>query len=179
MTQNPTLVPSIEKTWKHVERLLIRNGFKTKILDSEYALRKFIYKTIPDNCIVGLGNSLSSNSIKIREILIEKGNTVYFNWNGTSHNRSLDTFEELPRPDYFLTSVDISTEEGKIMNSEYSKSAVLEYNYPKNIIAFSTPKQLAKEKLPINYSSEYTVFKNKPSACEFTLAFVSFTNGFL
>ncbi len=176
MIQKKSFVQSVEKTWKQLEGLLQSKGFKTRILDSERALRKFIYETIPDNCVVGLGHSLSTSAMEIRDILLEKGNKVYYNWNGTGHNRSLDTFEEQPRPDYFLTTADTITEEGKLVNNEYSRAAAKKYNFPKNIIAFSLPSNLAKRISHNNISGEYTVFEKNPAESEITVALLPYAN---
>jgi hypothetical protein len=172
MVEKSALVKFIEKPWKGIERLLHRNGFKTIILKGERALRKFIYDSIPDNCIVGLGTSLSSSAMKIRDILLEKGNKVYYNWNGTAYNRSLDTFEEQPRPDFFLTTLDTITEKGTLINTEYSGKAVEEYKFPKNIIAFSAPEKLSVQNTVVNIKGDYTILDRKPAESEVTIALV-------
>ena len=176
MVKKSTLVQGIENTWKHLEGLLNRKGFNTIILENEGSLRNFIYDSIPDDCVVGLGNSLSSSAMRIRDILLEKGNKVYYNWNGTAYNRSLDTFEEQPRPDFFLTTADRITVEGEFINSEYSILAAKEYSYPKNIIAFSEPDRLSEQKANGANDSDYTVFENKPDGSEVTIALVSFAS---
>lgn len=176
MAPKSTLVQYTKKNWKRIERILNSNGFKTTVIESERSLRKFIYDSIPNNCIVGLGNSLSSSGMKIREILLEKGNKIYYNWNGTAHNRSLDTFEDQPRPDFFLTTAETITEEGKLVNIEYSGEAALEYKYPKNIIAFSAPEKLSKKFKDSGIISEFTAFENKPNESEVTIALISFAS---
>jgi hypothetical protein len=175
MSQKISIVQSLESTWKNAERVLHRKGFSTTILDSERSLRKFIYDTIPDNCIVGLGNSLSTSAMKIRDILLEKGNKVYYNWNGSSHNRSIDTFDDQPRPDFFLTMADSITAEGKLVNHEYSKTAAKKYSFPRNIIAFSAPSTLLNKISKSIITAEYTVFDKKPEESEVTVALVPFS----
>jgi hypothetical protein len=176
MIQNSTLLKSLEKTWKRIERLLNGKGFKTILLDSDRSLRKFIYDTIPDHCIVGLGASLNTSTLKIRDILVEKGNKVYYNWNGTAYNRSLDTFEEQPRPDYFLTTAEIIVEDGKVVNHEYSKQAVEEYKFPKNIIAFSELNNKSKNVKQSTITKEYNVFSEKLIESEVTVAILPFAS---
>lgn len=164
----------LEKTWKHVERLMNRKGFKTIVLDSDRALRRFIYNTIPDNCIVGLGNSLSTSALKIRDILLEKGNKVYYAWNGDNCNRSLDTFEEHPNPEYFLTDANSITPEGNIINNEFSGRVAQEKGLPKNIIAFSKPESIARKLLGRKISSEFIILDKKPDTTNVTVALTSF-----
>ena len=174
MKQSTTLGHLFEKTWKSIESALRRKGFNTIIIESERALRKFIYDKIPDNCIVGLGNSLSSSALKIRDILLEKGNRVYYSWNGDSYNRSMDNFEEHPVPEFFLTTADSITSEGRLINYEFSGSAASKHNYPKNIIAFSEIASLNKRPSERNMTSDFVVFDKKPNEAEITVALLPF-----
>ncbi len=169
-----SIINSLEKSWGRIEKILQRKGFKTTILSNERSLRKFIYDTIPDNCIVGLGNSLSSSALKIRNILLEKGNKVYYNWNGNRPNRDLDSFEEQPAPDFFLTTADSITGEGNIINHEYSKKAFKENRFPRNIITFSAPGNLLKKISHSALSSDFTILNTKPSESEVTVALLPF-----
>lgn len=176
MVQKTSIVKSLEKTWKSIERLLQKNGFKTTILESDRALRRFIYDSIPDNCIVGLGNSLSTSALKIRDILLEKGNKVYYNWNGTTQNRIMDTYEEQPRPDFFLTMAETITDDGKIINNEYSSEAISKHSYPKNIIAFSKPDKLSKKVTQAGLSTDFTILSHKPYGSEVTVVLMPFAS---
>jgi len=176
MVQKTILIKSLEKTFKKVEGLLHRNGFKTATLESERALRKFIYETIPDNCIVGLGNSLSSSALKIRNILLEKGNKVYYNWNGLSQNRNMDTYEDMPRPDYFLTIADTITRDGSLINKEYSKEALKNYQLPKNIIAFTHPDKIKDKISQSGLSSDFTVLNKRTENSDVTVALMHFAS---
>ncbi|MBN1117242.1 MAG: LUD domain-containing protein [Bacteroidales bacterium] len=174
MKQSTRLGHLFEKTWKSIESALQRKGFNTIILESERALRKFIYDNIPDNCIVGLGNSLSSSALKIREILLEKGNKVYYSWNGDTYNRSMDSFEEHPVPDFFLTTADSVTSEGRVINYEFSGRAASKHNFPKNIIAFSELASLNKRPNERKMTSDFVVFDQKPKEAEITVALLPF-----
>ncbi len=175
MKQASTFGKIVDKTWKSIEAVLRKRGFNAVMLDSERALRKFIDETIPKNCIVGLGSSLTSSANKIKEILLERGNQIYYFWNGTSYNRSLDTFEEHPRPEYFLTTADSITSEGRLVNHEFSRQAILENGFPKNIIAFSDTLDINKEDLDQLYHQDYVVIDEKPRTTEVTVAVVPFS----
>ncbi len=164
----------IENTWKRIEKLLKQKGFKTIVLENERSLRRFIYDTIPDNCIVGLGNSLSTSVLRIRDILLEKGNKVYYAWNGANNNRSLDTFEEHPKPDYFLTTARSITPEGNLINDEYSGKVAREKGFPDNIIAFSTFQNINRRSVSRNITTETIVIDEKPLATNVTVAVTSF-----
>lgn len=174
MSHTSTIATFVEKTWVSIERLLNRKGFQTIVLDSDRALRRFIYKSIPDNCIVGLGNSLSTSALKIRDILLEKGNKVYYAWNGENCNRNVDTFEEHPCPDYFLTGANAITADGNLINNEYSSITARDKGLPKNIIAFSNPGSIARKILGRDITSNIIVFDNKPEDTNITIALTSY-----
>ena len=174
MAATKTISEVVERTWKKVEKHLTQKGFMTILLDSDRALRKFIYSTIPDNCVVGLGNSLSTSALKIRDILLEKGNKVYYAWNGANFNRSVDTFEEHQAPEYFLTNANTITPEGNIVNNEFSGKVAREKGLPKNVIAFSNIKNLANRMRERNMSSEFVMVDKKPEESNITVAFTSF-----
>lgn len=163
----------LDKTWGKINNLLKKKGFNTILLESEFALRKFIDETIPRNSIVGLGNSLSSSALKIKEILLERGNKIYYSWNGDSYNRSLDTFEEHPTPDFFLTTADSITSEGRLINHEFSDRAVKENQFPENIIAFSDLQNINR---PFdNNQHDFIIIDEKPASTKFTVAVVPFS----
>lgn len=164
----------IEKTWKRLDNLLKQKGFKTIVLDSERSLRKYIYDTIPDNCVVALGNSLSTSVLKIRDILLEKGNRVYYSWNG-ANNRSMDNFEEPPSPDYFLTTADTITPEGNLVNQEFSQKVAKEKGFPQHVIAFLNPKNINQQgNTQRIMGADYIVIDQKPQQSNVTVAMTSF-----
>ncbi len=165
----------VDKTWAKVEKLLRKNGFDTILIDGERALRKFIDETIPRNSVVGLGNSLTTGALKIREILLERGNKIYYAWNGTSYNRSMDTFEELPKPDFFLTTTDSITPEGRLINHEFSNQAIRENRFPENIIAFSDLMNVDKQYMENEGVADVVVFDEKNRSPHFTVAVMPFS----
>lgn len=164
----------VDKTWKRIETILKRKGFNTILIDNDRALRKFIYDTIPDNCIVGLGNSLCYSTLKIRDILLEKGNKVFYCWNGESYNRSLDTFEEHPKPEFFLTMADSITSEGKLVNHEFSGKAALAKDFPNNIIAFSGVDNIFDRPLRKSITSDTVIFDSNTQNTKITVAVIPF-----
>lgn len=154
----------VDKTWKQIESILRRKGFETILLDSEKSLRKFIYDTIPDNCIVALSNSLTVKALKIKDILIEKGNRIYYSWSGNNSNRSLDTFEDHARPDFYLTLTDSISLDGVIKSNELTNCFSTVTPLPNKIIAFSAPQNIATDdkKSPaqkelLNFDSRITI----------------------
>jgi hypothetical protein len=161
-----------EKTIKSIESSLQKKGFKTIVLESERKLRKFLYDTIPDNSIVALGDSLSNSALKIRDILLEKGYKVYYSWHSKSYNRSLDTFEEHPQPEYFLTSANSIIDKGKQIEIEFSGDEI-ENTLPKHIIAFSEPDSIIDKKG--NISRDIVSLYESPKTTDITIAILPFS----
>jgi hypothetical protein len=92
--------------------------------------------------VVGMRNTVSVKANKIKEILTKKGNKIYTSWNGADYNRSLDTFEEHPYPDYLITfadSIEIEDETVKIKNLEELKQQAI---LPKYLIAIAEPSRI-------------------------------------
>lgn len=159
-----------EKTIQSIESSLQKKGFKTIVLESERKLRKFLYDTIPDNSIVALGDSLSNSALKIRDILLEKRYKVYYSWHGKSSNRSLDTFEELPQPEYFLTSTNSIIDKGKLIEFPGDEK---ENTFPKHIIAFSEPDNIIDKKG--NISGDIISLNESPKTTDITIAILPFS----
>jgi hypothetical protein len=158
---------------KGIESTFSKNGIRTIVLKNESKLKKFIYDTIPDNCIVGLGSSLTSSVLKIRDILIEKGNKVYFSWNGSSYNRSLDTFEEHPSPEFYLTSAELISNVEKLFNLDFIDSTE-ETDYPKHIIAFSEHGISEEENKNSVIDSKIATLKKSRVVTDLTLVILPF-----
>ena len=80
---------------------LKEKGYRTLVLEDEEKVIEFIHH-IPNDVIIGLGDSITTCTLKIRNILARKGSLIYYGWNGDpNYNRSLETFENHPMPEYF------------------------------------------------------------------------------
>lgn len=170
MGQKSRLQLNLEHSWQRMEKILRSKGFNTVLIDSERSLRKFIYDTIPDNSIVGLGASVSKRALKIRDILLEKGNKVYLNWNGSAYNRSMDSFDEKPRPEFFLTLTDSITEDGSVLSEDYSPDAANIYDLPEHIIGIFILKNGVTHADYRGFSSNQTVLSNRTKTFKLTIA---------
>ena len=58
---------------KEVQALLQNKGFQSVILTSGKEVKNFINSAIPDKSTVGLGNSITSCKLNIRNLLYTKG----------------------------------------------------------------------------------------------------------
>ena len=158
-----------------VRNTLDKKGFRTVVLKSEKEVKDFINTNIPDEHIVGLGDSITTCKLNIRHILAAKGSTIFYGWNGAeNYNRSLDTFESLPRPDYYLTRINALTVEGKILLKDYSKESARNQQIPPYVFAFAGLNRIVSAFNNTDSITKYPVFDEVPSGVAFTVALLPF-----
>lgn len=150
-------------------------GIQTIVLNTEKAVKDFINRNIPDECIVGLGDSITTCQLNIRHILASKGSKIFYSWDGSeNYNRSLDTFDTPPRPDYYLSRVNAITRDGEILMKDYSKQAAADDMFPKHIFAFAGLNRYCNKFDNKDSIHKYTIINEKPPNAEFTLALLPF-----
>ncbi|MBN1158480.1 MAG: LUD domain-containing protein [Bacteroidales bacterium] len=159
---------------KQLTYTLKEKGFKILILNNEEEVIEFIHQ-IPNDVIIGLGDSITTCTLKIRNILSRKGSLIFYGWNGDIHyNRSLETFEDHPVPEYFLTRVNAITLKGNLLIKDYSRKAIMENHFPKNIIAFAGCNRIVGEFRNQPGMNKYGVFREKPSSVDFTVVLLPY-----
>jgi hypothetical protein len=162
-------------TMNNLRSRLEKNGITTIILNSEKEVKDFINDNIPDECLVGLGDSITTCRLKIRHLLAGKGSKIFYSWDGSeNYNRSLDTFDILPRPDYYLSRINAISGEGEILMKDYSKEAAANGLFPRQIYAFAGMNRYCETLDKRESIQKYTVIRHKPMNTEFTLAFLPF-----
>lgn len=156
---------------------LIKNGINTVVLSTEKEVKDFINNNIPDERIVGLGDSITTCRLKIRNILASKGSKIFYSWDGSeNYNRSIDTFDTPARPDYYLSRINAISSQGEILMKDYSKEAVAEGLFPKHIFAFAGLNRYCRVFENKESLHKYTIIEKKPPNTEFTLALLPFLN---
>lgn len=148
---------------------LKKKGYKTIILNNEEEVIDYVHR-LPNEGIFGLGDSMTTCTLKIRNILARKGSLIFYGWNGdVNYNRSLETFENHPTPDYFLTRINAITLKGHLLIKDYSRKAIIENHFPRKIIAFAGYNRIVDEFSDTPSIHKYGVFKEKPASVDFTL----------
>ena len=173
---NKVMIPE-KSTIEELQTLLEEKGFKSVVLNSEKEVKDFINKNIPDERLVGLGDSITNCKLNIRNILASKGSKIFYSWDGSeNYNRSMDTFERPPRPDFYLSRINALTSSGEILMKDYSKKAASEGLFPKQIFAFAGMNRVTDMLRDNDSSEKYSVFTEKPDNTEFTVALLPFLN---
>jgi hypothetical protein len=158
-----------------IQRVLIKKGFKTIVLNSNKEVKDFVNENIPDECMVGLGDSITTCKLNIRNILAAKGATIFYSWDGSdNYNRSLDTFETPIRPDFYLTRINAITIKGELLIKDYSKNAVENNQFPKHILAFAGLNRLTEAFNDTESLNKYPIFTKCPQKTEFTVVLLPF-----
>jgi hypothetical protein len=163
-----------DNTLSTLESALHNKGFKTVILENESEVIEFIHK-LPNDAIMGLGDSITTCTLKIRNLLVKKGSIIFYSWNGADdYNRTIEAFEEHPKPDFYLTRINAITTRGEIMIKDYSRKAAAEKRFPKHILAFAGYNRIADEFKEGNSLIKYTIFREKPENTDFTVVLLPF-----
>lgn len=158
-----------------LQKKLNKEGINCIILNSDKEVKDFIARQIPDQSPVGLGNSITTCKLKIRNLLTTKGNRIFYSWNGSeNYNRSLDTFETPKRPAYYITRLSAITTDGDILLTDYQKEAAEKGNFPEYVYAFVGANRIV-DALCIGDSLEkYPVISSCPEGVKFTVALLPF-----
>lgn len=160
---------------KDLQAVLEGKGFQSIILNSEKEVKDFINNNIPDERLVGLGDSITNCKLNIRNILAAKGSKIFYSWDGSeNYNRSLDTFERPPRPDYYLSRINAVTTAGELLMKDYSKQAAEEGLFPRQIFAFAGSNRITSKFRNNDSVNKYPVFSKKPEDAEFIVALLPF-----
>jgi hypothetical protein len=158
-----------------IQSVLTKKGFKSIVLNSEKEVKDYVNKNIPDEGKVGLGDSITTCKLNIRNILAAKGTTIFYSWDGSdNYNRSLDTFEPLLRPDFYLTRINAITTKGELLIKDYSKKAVDNKLFPKQIFAFAGMNRVTEVFEDRESTKKYPIFSKCPPKTDFTVILLPF-----
>ncbi len=158
-----------------MKSLLQSKGFHSIILNSDKEVKDFINSSIPDKATVGLGNSITTCKLNIRNLLYAKGSIIYYSWNGSDeYNRSLDTFDSTIWPDYFITRLTALTLSGEMLMKDYSKLSALYEKFPPTILAFVGMNRVVERLNDCDSIRKYTVIKTCPASINFNIALLPF-----
>lgn len=137
----------MDKVMVKLNEVLRKKGIKTIMLKDEDEIRNFLQKSIPSNSLVGMDDSVMQNTPGIHDTLRKIGAKIYYSFDGSQdYNRTIDSFEDHPAPEYYLFSDSISTSEEDLDKQLHiSENAWKNHKHPKHIIAFTALKNFASK----------------------------------
>jgi hypothetical protein len=126
---------------------LKKRDFKVEIFETAREINDYVMKTIPANVKVGLGGSISLRELGIDKLLKERGNTLLDHWDKSlSSEQSLNIRKEQLSSDYFLTSANAITLDGRIVNIDAVGNRVAAMIFgPKHVISIISVNKIAKD----------------------------------
>ena len=102
---------------EELARHLQKRDFKVQILNTATEINEFLLKAIPVDSRVGLGGSVTLRELGIDTLLKERGSKVLDHWDKSLNaEQSLNIRKEQLTSDYFLTSANAVTADGRIIN---------------------------------------------------------------
>jgi hypothetical protein len=141
MTQPNSDIMKTELANRIIKNLENKN-YKVVVLNKVEEIKTFIKNSIPESSTIGFGESINYG---IANLLKDLGNKILAYWKPGTTNRTLDTFEELPKPDYYLSNIQAITDDGLIVDMDSTNNSDISYeSLPKHIIAFGSLNKLMK-----------------------------------
>jgi hypothetical protein len=115
------------------------------ILNKVDEVKSFVTNAIPENTTIGIDNPEAFKKMSLLSVLYEKGNKILSYWKiNSTNNRNMETFDEPPKPDYFLTTMeDIGLHKARSTETPIANTDTIA-SLPNNIIAFAALDKLIK-----------------------------------
>lgn len=95
---------------------LKKNHFETNFFETSKEAVDYLLAAIPPSASVGIGGSVTVNSIGIIDRLKERGNEVLFHWLAGSREEGNEIRRKALRADVYMTSTNALTMDGKLVN---------------------------------------------------------------
>lgn len=94
---------------------LNRNGFKARVFSTAEEAKAAVLEMIPAGAGIGVGGSVTVQSMGLREALLDKGCEVYWHWYAAPEARA-ETVKKAHSADFYLMSSNAVTIEGELIN---------------------------------------------------------------
>lgn len=101
--------------------LLNRRGFHASLVESGERAAEITMELIPETASVGFGGSVTLQQLGIYEALEQRGNDVHWHWRAEKPARAK---REAAFADWYLSSSNAVTEDGRFMNMDGSGNRV-------------------------------------------------------
>jgi Uncharacterised ACR, YkgG family COG1556. len=111
------------KVSKTIESLK-KNGMEGKYFETSKEAVEYILSQVPGEASVGIGGSMTVNSIGIVDKLKERGNTVFFHWLVKDKAESTKARRQAFGADVYMCSSNALTMDGKLINIDATGNRV-------------------------------------------------------
>jgi hypothetical protein len=130
-------VKAREALGQSVVKALKAKGYEAVYVPSKEAALEEVLKLIPEGASVGVPGTVTVREIGAMEKLEERGCTIYHHWNPalSPEERSQVLMDEYCA-DYFLTSANAITRDGKIVNIDGNGNRVSAMAWGRNTLIF-------------------------------------------
>lgn len=106
----------MQESVKKTIEALKKNDFKATFFEDSSSAVNYLLESIDKGAKVGIGGSMTVKSLGIPELLIERGNEVFFHWlEGTPEGMD-KARRSAAQADVYLSSTNALTEEGQLVN---------------------------------------------------------------
>jgi L-lactate utilization protein LutB len=104
-----------------------------------------VLKRIPPQAEVGIGGSLTLREMGLLEALEERGNVIFDHWKETAQEARKEIGKKQQRAEYFLTSTNALTMDGKLVNTDASGNRVTSMIFgPEKVIVITGVNKITK-----------------------------------
>ena len=116
---------------------LTKKGYSACYVNTKEEALSEVLKIIPENVSVGIPGSVTIREIGAMEALKEKGCTVYHHWDPSlTPEQRMERLQNENMSDYFLTSANAVTTDGKIVNIDGNGNRVSAMAWGRNVMIF-------------------------------------------
>ncbi|QGT99941.1 Transcriptional regulators of sugar metabolism [Candidatus Syntrophocurvum alkaliphilum] len=107
---------AIDTTIEKTIQALNKNNIEAEYFENSNEAVDYLLKEIEQNQTVGIGGSVTIDSLKIPEKLINRGNEVYFHWLEEAPEKKQEVLRKAMTTDVYLSSTNALTENGQLVN---------------------------------------------------------------
>ncbi len=129
--------PISQETVQKILQNLTRNEMEALFFPTAAAAKAEVLERIPPQARVGVGGSVTVRQMSLLQALQERGNEVYDHWKeGLSPKERFETAKRQQGADFFLTSSNALTLDGKLINIDATGNRVASMFFgPPRVIA--------------------------------------------
>lgn len=130
-----------------LSRNLQKREFRVQIINTTNEINNYLLKSIPAQAKVGLGGSITLRELGIDILLKERGNAVLDHWDKSlTPEQTMNIRKEQLTSDYFLTSANAVTIDGRIINIDGigNRAAAMIFG-PGHVISIISANKIAKD----------------------------------